>query len=262
MPTILILEGNTPSLIASGNSGAAGFVRMLLALMPSLYLRVAAPHGGPIADELLDDVDAFVFTGSGTAFAADADEAAPQRAVMTRALERGNPVWGSCNGLHLAALVLGGEVGSSLAGLEVGVARGTTVTADGFKHPMMAGRPRVFTAPTVHRDEVQRVPAGAVVVATNDHSAVQAMVYEQDGVDFWGTQYHPELAARHVAALYLRVPGIFDDHIAMAEDLEAADNDDAAAARLGTSVSALAVENRSRELVNWLAHVERRRSNP
>jgi len=88
------------------------------------------------------------------------------------------------------------------------------------------------------------------------------MVYEQDGVDFWGTQYHPELAARHVAALYLRVPGIFDDHIAMAEDLEAADNDDAAAARLGTSVSALAVENRSRELVNWLAHVERRRSNP
>jgi GMP synthase (glutamine-hydrolysing) len=261
MPTILILEGNTPSLIASGNSGAAGFVRMLLALVPSLDLRVAAPHGGPIADGLLDGVDAFLFTGSGTSFAADAEEAAPQRALMTRALESGQPVWGSCNGLHLAALALGGEVASSPAGIEVGVAKATTVTTEGSSHPMMEGRANVFTAPTVHRDEVQRAPAGAVVVATNDHSAVQAMVYEQDGVDFWGTQYHPELAARDVAALYLRVPGIFHSHIAMAEDLEAADSDDAAAARLGTSVSALAVHNRARELVNWLAHVQRRGTN-
>ena len=261
MPTILILEGNTPSVIASGNSGAAGFVRTLLALAPALDLRVAVPHAGPIADGLLDDVDAFVFTGSGTSFAADADEAAPQRALMARALESGNPVWGSCNGLHLAALVLGGEVAASLAGLEVGVARYTTVTAHGVNHPMMAGRAEVFTAPTVHRDEVQRAPAGAVVVATNDHSAVQAMVYERDGVDFWGTQYHPELAARDVAALHLRVPGIFDEHIAMAEELEAADHDDTAAARLGTSVSALTVDNRARELVNWLAHVERRGTN-
>jgi len=99
------------------------------------------------------------------------------------------------------------------------------------------------------------------VVATNAHSAVQAMVYERDGVDFWGTQYHPELTARDVAVLYLRVPGIFHGHIAMAEDLEAADNDDAVAARLGTSVAALSVENRARELVNWLGHVDRRRSN-
>ena len=262
MPTILIFEGNTPKAITSGYSGAAGFVRTLLALAPSLDLRVAVPHAGPIADEFLDAVDAFVFTGSGAPFAADAEEAAPQRALMTRALESGHPVWGSCNGLHLAALVLGGEVAASLAGLEVGVARGTTITADGSNHAMMAGRAGVFTVPTVHRDEVQHAPAGAAVVATNDHSAVQAMVYERDGVDFWGTQYHPELAARDVAALYLRVPGIFQDHIAMAEDLEAADDDDAAAARLGTSVSALAVHNRARELVNWLAHIERRRTNP
>jgi GMP synthase (glutamine-hydrolysing) len=142
-------------------------------------------------------------TGSGVAFAADAREARPCRAAVERAFAAGVPVLGSCWGLQVLAVVLGGAVGASEAGFEVPVARAIGLTPAGLDHPLHARRPLVFDAPAIHRDEVRRVPLGALVTATNEHSAVQAMVYEQGGVRFWGVQYHPEHGPEE-ALRYLR----------------------------------------------------------
>lgn len=255
MTTVLILEGNTADIIATGDAGSAGFVRTILALAPATELRIAAPYVSPISRSMFSGIDGVVFTGSGTAWSTNAPEAAPQLAAMELAFECELPVWGSCNGLQLAAIVLGGEVGANPSGLEVGFAQEITATVDGEDHPMMAGRRGVFTAPTVHRDHILVAPDGATVLAANGHSPVQAMVFDRDGIDFWGTQYHPELSARDIAN-YVRTPGIFAEHILMANDLEVATEDDAAAQRLGTSVAELHVENRASEIANWLTHIE------
>ena len=159
-----------------------------------------------------------------------------------------------CNGLQLAAVVLGGDVGASPNGFEMGPARNLTRSDAGAGHAMMAGRGDGFAVPCIHRDEVQKLPEGAVLVAGNEHSPVQAMVYEAGGVDFWGTQYHPEMSMADVASS-LAGDELFSGKDSPVADFALADRDEAAAQRLGTSTAELAINARARELINWLAHV-------
>ncbi|MDV4146309.1 type 1 glutamine amidotransferase [Shimia sp. FJ5] len=258
MTTILIVESNSPDLLAIGKSAASSFLRTFQALVPEAELRVACPYAAALREDALDGIDGVVFSGSGVMWSTDGPEAAPLRAEMERVFAAGLPVWGSCNGMQLAASVLGGRVGASPNGFELGTARDVQVTEEGAAHPMMAGRAAGFAVPCIHRDEVQSVPEGAVLMAGNGHSPVQAMVYESGGVDFWGTQYHPEMSLQEIAAA-VRGKGLFEAADRMADRLEIADQDADAAAEFGTSPEALAVPVRGRELVNWIAHLHGRR---
>ena len=258
MTKILIIESNTPEMNAVGGIACGGFLRTILGLRPTIEVHVASPYGGKLRRGVFDDVDGVIFSGSGVAWSTDAPEAAGLRKAMEAAFSAERPVWGSCNGLQLAAVVLGGKVGESPKGHEVGLALDLAMTEAGGAHPMMAGRDASFAVPCVHRDEVQELPEGAVLLASNDHSPVQAMVYEKDGVDFWGTQYHPELSASEVGTYLNR--GIFEGHRHMQRDLLSADFDPQAAARLGAPEGALTLDTRARELLNWLDHVEAKRA--
>ncbi|MEX0302547.1 MAG: type 1 glutamine amidotransferase [Leisingera sp.] len=254
MTVILIVESNTPEMVAAGQAASAGVIRSFAALSPQAEIRVVAPYAAPVGKEAFAAADGIVFTGSGVSWSADAPEAAPLQAAMELALDCGRPIWGSCNGLQLASAVLGGGVGASPNGIEVGMARELQMTDAGRTHPMLEGRHDGWAVPCVHRDEVQRLPEGAVLLAGNAHSPVQAMAYEQGGVRFWGAQYHPELRISDVGG-YVTARGIFAGHAGMAEDCAVADRDAAAATRLGTSLEALAPENRLRELANWVGMV-------
>ncbi|MDK3017355.1 type 1 glutamine amidotransferase [Pseudodonghicola flavimaris] len=261
MTTLLILEGNMPATKAAGNVATSGFVTTLLGLAPDLHLRIASPYAGPVDPDLFAAVDGVVFTGSGEDWSPHAPEAAPQRRAMEAAFAAGRPVWGSCNGMQLAVVVLGGLVAASPNGVEVGMARDTRPTGAGRDHPMMAGRGSGFAAPCIHRDEVRRLPEGAEHIACNAHSPVQAMAYRRGGVDVWGTQYHPELRPADIAT-YVRTSGLHRGPAAqlgnLAEDLERAHHDPAAATRIGASSEELRLETRARELANWIAHVRAR----
>ncbi|MBR9844150.1 MAG: type 1 glutamine amidotransferase [Rhodobacteraceae bacterium] len=258
MGTILIVESNTPELLAIGKSAAVSFLHTFQALAPEVEVRVVCPYAASLRGDVLEGVDGVVFSGSAVMWSTDDRQAAPLRAGMERVFEAGLPVWGSCNGMQLAASVLGGRVGASPNGFELGTARDVQVTAEGVAHPMMAGRAAGFAVPCIHRDEVQSVPEGAVLMAGNAHSPVQAMVYEQGSVDFWGTQYHPEMSLQEVSVA-VRGKGIFEEANRMADRLEIADHDKEAAAAFGTSPEALAIPVRARELANWIAHVRERR---
>jgi len=253
MATILIVESNSPETVASGHAASVSFVRFVLATVPANQLRIAAPYSCHINECVFEGVDGVVFTGSGVNWSTDAPEAQPLRDAMLTAFDTGLPCWGSCNGLQLASVVLGGSVRASPNGMEVGVAQDLTLTDTGAKHPMMLGRTNGFSVPCIHRDEVQQLPEGAVLLAGNTHSPVQAMVYEKGGVDFWGTQYHPELTTRDIA-FGVRQDGIFKGH-SSAVDLDRAEADEQSAKRLGSSVEDLKPSNRARELINWLDHV-------
>ena len=256
MTTILILEGNDPTLLAQGKSAAALFVRAFQAMAPDVSVMVSTPYVRPVRDEMLALADGAVFTGSGVDWSTDAPEAAPLRAEMERVFGAGRPVWGSCNGAQLAAVVLGGAVGASPNGVEIGLAQDVVLTEAGRSHAMLAGRADGYAVPCIHRDEVQRLPEGAVLLSGNAHSSVQAFAYEANGVDFWGAQYHPEMSAADVAASVGTGP--FTKKPYTAEDLARADTDAGAAARVGAPEDGLALPVRTRELANWLAHVQGR----
>lgn len=252
MSRILIVNGNPLELIAAGKPDYAEiFMQVFRALDPLIRFHKVNPNHVPLAEADLDGIDGVVFTGSSTDYGADAPEAAPHRLAMERVFAHGLPVWGSCNGLQLAAVVLGGRVGASPKGVEIGLGRDLTLTPEGMLHPMMMGRRRTFTASTIHRDEVQALPEGAVLTATNAHSPVQAFAYEKGGVDFRGSQYHPEVAPALISAAIRQMAGDLE----LAADLDACETDRAAAARLGATPEDLALAVRTTELRNWLGHV-------
>ena len=76
--------------------------------------------------------------------------------------------------------------------------------------------------------------------------------------EFVGTQYHPELSAADVGGYLSRE--IFQQHRHLGPDLLAADFDPEAEARLGAPKGALLLDARARELINWLDHVEARKT--
>ncbi len=255
MTTLLIVEGNPKSIIARGSPEyAIHNMDAFHGIDPSVTFLRAAPYDEDLSDDTLDQADGVIFTGSSVDWDTSAPEAAPQRAAMERVFARGLPVWGSCNGMQLAASVLGGSVGASPNGVEIGLARDVQLTEAGQAHPMMAGRKSGFAVPCIHRDEVQRLPDGAVLIAGNAHSPVQAIVIETGGVDFWGTQYHPEVRPA-LFAVPARAHGNGED---LARNLERAEADETAAEALGAMPGDLRPGQRRTELANWLNHVRAR----
>ena len=258
MTTILIVESNSVAMVeaalARGDTGLAEqFAGALLAIDPDLAIRTVAPYAKEELD--LDGVDGVVFTGSGVEWSTDDTRAAPLHSAMALALKSGLPVHGSCNGMQLAASVLGGKVGASPNGCEDGLACDVQLTDAGRAHPMLAGRRDGYAVPCVHRDEVQELPVDAVLLASNAHSPVQAFAYNAHGADFWGCQYHPEYSPGFVADGLERYREGADD---LAQAVRAAEGDEEAAKGFGTNVAELTLPLRDIELRNWLDHVKAR----
>ena len=260
MTRILIIEGNTPEYLeqiaAKGQlSDSESYHAALLACQPNLEVSLAEPYATEfnLAQLDLERIDGVVFTGASVNWSVDAPEAAPLRETMEKVFADGVPTLGSCNGMQLAAVVLGGEVASSPNGRELGMAKNIKLTDVGTKHPIHQGREDDYACSCVHRDEVSKLPPGAILTAGNQHSPVQAFVYEQNGIQFWGMQYHPELPPARIAEL-VADEGLFnaDPELAFHLNAVAKDAHCESVQTLGIKPSDLADHMRMRELINWL----------
>jgi GMP synthase (glutamine-hydrolysing) len=133
----------------------------------------------------------------------------------------GVPFFGSCWGLQVAVTAAGGEVRANPRGREFGFARRILLSEAGRKHPLFAGKPIAFEAPTIHRDEIASLPPAATILADNDFG-VQAAVFTHGPGTFWGVQYHPEYDYLDIAAAAERygttliAEGMFRDANALA----------------------------------------------
>jgi GMP synthase (glutamine-hydrolysing) len=133
----------------------------------------------------------------------------------------GVPFFGSCWGLQVAVTAAGGEVRANPRGREFGFARRILQSDAGRKHPLFAGKPISFEAPTIHRDEIASLPVAATILAENDFG-VQAASFSCGAGTFWGVQYHPEYDYLDIAAAADRYggtlvsEGMFPDATALA----------------------------------------------
>src|SRR5262249_57582749 len=91
------------------------------------------------------------------------------------AFAAGVPVWGSCWGLQLATVALGGAVRRNPRGRELPIARAITLTEAGRVHPLLASRPPIFDALCSHIDEIETLPPNSQVLPANELSAIQAI---------------------------------------------------------------------------------------
>lgn len=105
--------------------------------------------------------------------------------------------------MQVAVCAAGGRVRRNPLGREFGFARRIELTEQGRRHPMFRGKPPVFEAITVHRDDIEQLPDGAVVLADND-MGLQAVELSFGGGTCWGVQYHPEYSFAEIAATAVR----------------------------------------------------------
>ena len=176
----------------------------------------------------------------------------------------GVPAFGSCWGLQLMTAALGGTVRLNPAGREIGVARRISATEAGRGHALFEGKQAAFDALCSHEDEVETLPAGAELLASNAVSRVQAMAVRDGTKSFWGVQYHPEFDFGSVAAIIaLRVQRHLDERLACtAGEVDTIVSDFHALAReplrkdlvwkYGMHDDVLDAGLRTREFGNWL----------
>jgi GMP synthase (glutamine-hydrolysing) len=210
MLRLLIVEGNSEEILADNEARGLRQAWQSFAGAIDLHLAgarfdVAFPHAPAREAALppLAEYDGFLLTGSGVSFTASDAEALPYLRRIEPMLASGKPVFGACWGIQAAAVALGGEASINPAGTEIGLARDIELTESGGRHALFAGMPRRFSSPAWHRDHVSRLPQGAVILAANAISPVQAMAYARNGVDYMGVQFHPEMPLQEMLAAHL-----------------------------------------------------------
>lgn len=233
---------------------------------------VADPDFALPAGTTISDFDAFIWTGSDlTVYNTEDPRVAAQIAFAKELIRSGAISWGSCWGIQLASLVAGGEVAANPRGREWGVARRIRLTDEARRFPMHEGKPDLFDGFIMHLDEVTRLPDGTPLLATNDHTAVQAAIIENEAASFWSTQYHPEYNLYEMGRLIrargtaLVREGLFPDEAAVGEyaakmmELHENPNSEQLRDELGVGDDIIDPQIREVELRNWLRFVDSRR---
>lgn len=141
----------------------------------------------------LNSYDAYIWTGSDLTIYHSDDKRVTRQVELAQAIyQAGVPCYGSCWGIQMAAYAAGGEVRKNPRGREWSIARNILRTSAGKDHPLLHGKPDAYDGFIMHLDEVVSLPSGATLLATNDHTHVQALEVKHKNGTFWATQYHPE----------------------------------------------------------------------
>lgn len=208
----LIAESETPEERAerrrsAGKSSGETYQSTLQQLRPGCDITIMRPAEADAprpSEQSFDQYDAVVLTGSPLHVYDDTPEVRRQLDFMRAVFTAGIPSFGSCAGLQVAVTAAGGRCRKMERRMEAGVARAIVRTNEGRDHPLLNGRPAVWDAPAIHGDEVDELPAGAVLLASNAAVRVQAVEIRHRRGVFWGVQYHPELAIGEIGAALRR----------------------------------------------------------
>jgi len=210
-PRILVVDGNLAAtrdkqIAAGGHGSGEGYVATLESLLPEVRCDIVRPADEAVrlpSGVRLADYDGIAITGSALNVYDGGPHISRQIELARAVFDAGVPFFGSCWGLQVAVTVAGGEVRKNPLGREFGFGRRILLNAAGRVHPMVHGKPDVFEAVTVHRDEISRLPPGGIALATNELGLQAAEIPCGRGT-FWGVQYHPEYGYAEIAATAVR----------------------------------------------------------
>ncbi|MCE9619095.1 MAG: type 1 glutamine amidotransferase [Planctomycetes bacterium] len=151
-------------------------------------IHVIELNAGGVVPPDLDDVHGVVSLGGPqTVHLNNAPWMAPEKAFLKMAHEAGVPVLGLCLGAQLLAAALGGET-RAMSKPEIGW-HAVKLNAVGREDALFTGQPWSQPQMCWHSDEVSKLPAGGVVLASSTACPIHAFSV---GLRSFGVQYHPE----------------------------------------------------------------------
>jgi len=223
---ILVIDGNRAAtraqqVTAGGQPSGEGYAQVLQSLA-AVDCDIVRPADGEVrfaSGSGVAGYDGVAITGSALNVYDGGGHIERQVELAREVFASGVPFFGSCWGLQVAVCAAGGRVRRNPRGREFGFARRIELAEPGRRHPMFTGKPTVFEAITVHRDDVEQLPQGAVVLAAND-MGVQAVELQHGRGTFWGVQYHPEYSFDEIAATTLRYGSTLIDERLFADRAE------------------------------------------
>jgi GMP synthase (glutamine-hydrolysing) len=194
--SILIVKcGSAPRSVASRFGDYENWFIRALGGDPSQFTVVSPQKGEPFPDP--SRCAAVLVTGSPSSVLERRSWMTETGAYLLKAAEKQVPVLGVCFGHQLIADALGAPLARNPRGREFG-AIDVELTAEGQRHPLFRGLPAKTTFHATHEDEVTGLPEGAVLLAANGFSAIQAF---QSGSHLFAVQFHPELWLEPVKAI-------------------------------------------------------------
>ncbi|HEY8051835.1 MAG TPA: type 1 glutamine amidotransferase [Steroidobacteraceae bacterium] len=213
-PRVLVIDGNRAAtreqqVAAGGQPSGEGYAQVLQSLA-GVSCDIVRPADGEVrfaAGAGLGSYDGAAITGSALNIYDGGAHIERQIELARAVFAAGLPFFGSCWGMQVAVSAAGGRVRRNPLGREFGFARRIELAEAGRQHPMLRGKPAVFEALTVHRDDIEQLPAGVVALASND-MGVQAIELRHGAGTFWGVQYHPEFSFNELAATTLRYAAV------------------------------------------------------
>ena len=247
-----------------GRSAGETYAALLKALDQNCAVTTVEPLKAGAETLNLAEYDAIFLTGSPLHLRHETNENRPMIEFMQAVFRAGTPSFGSCAGLQIATVAAGGSVRRMQGRQEAGFGRHIVKTGDGVAHGLLQGRPMSFDAPSIHSDEVEHLPPGALLLASSVTTRVQAVEIRFGTGVFWGVQYHPELTLHEVAAALRRqaddlveagLAESADGVTAYANDIDTLDRDPgnrSAAWRLGLDGQVTNPDLRSTEIRNFL----------
>jgi GMP synthase (glutamine-hydrolysing) len=219
-PSILVIDGNRAATraqqVAAGGQPSGEAYAQVLESLAAVSCDIVRPADGEVrfaSGRGLASYDGVAITGSALNVYEGGAHIERQIDLAREVFAAGVPFFGSCWGLQVAVCAAGGRIRRNPLGREFGFARRIELGDAGRRHPMFTGKPAVFEAITVHRDDIEQLPDGAVVLANND-MGVQAIELRHGPGTFWGVQYHPEYSFGEIAATALRyAAALIEDHL-------------------------------------------------
>ena len=192
--------------LRAGGASAAGdlYTAMLQKCLPAARCDVVHPAdpGSQLPKgAALEQYDGIAWTGCSLTVYEDDPRVHPQIELAREAFKSRVPSFGSCWAAQIAVTAAGGIVRANPRGREMGIARKIALTPEGRGHPLYAGKANVFDAFISHVDEITHLPPGAVLLASNAFTHIQAVSVTHKGGQFWGLQYHPEYDLHELARL-------------------------------------------------------------
>lgn len=151
-------------------------------------------HALDPAPPRLDYYSALILTGSPAAAYTREAWIEQLKDLVREACERRLPTLGVCFGSQLIAEALGGKAAPNPQGWEIGNTE-VVLTQEGLTDPLFEGFPERCEVIQSHQDYVLALPPDAVLLASNDHSRVQAYGL---GDSLRAVQFHPEMDACHL----------------------------------------------------------------